>query len=111
MKELTAKCLYDVQASAEAILNFTAKLTFEAFCKNDLVRSAVERKFEVIGEALRRIRDDDPDVFAKIEYGREIVGMRNRLIHGYDSVDEEIVWETIAVYLPQLVRGVNALFD
>ena len=111
MKELTVKCLYDVGASAEAILKFTSDLSFDAYCENDLVRSAVERKFEVIGEALRRIRDEDPDSFSNIEYGREIVGMRNRLIHGYDSVDEEIVWETIEVYLPKLVLGVNALFD
>ena len=111
MNELTAKCLFDVQASAEAILKFTSGLTFDAFCESDLVRSAVERKFEVIGEALRRIRDDDPDTFSTIGYGHEIVGMRNRLIHGYDSVDEEIVWETIEVYLPQLIEGVKALLD
>ena len=52
MKEQTSKCLYDVRVSAEAILKFTAEIEFNAFCDDYLVRSAVERKFEVIGEAI-----------------------------------------------------------
>ncbi len=111
MKDLTTKCLYDVKAAAVAILTFTKEKTFEEFAREDLVRSAVERKFEVIGEALRRIRDDDPDFFEKIEFGHDIVGMRNRLIHGYDAVDEVIVWETTEVYLPRLLKKVNALLE
>lgn len=111
MKDLTIKCLYDVQAAAVAILSFTKEKTFEAFATDDLVRSAVERKFEVVGEALRRIRDDDPGIFKQIEFGHDIVGMRNRLIHGYDAVDEVIVWETIEAYLPRLLKEVNALLE
>lgn len=111
MKDLTIKCLYDVQAAVVAILSFTKEKSFEAFATDDLVRSAVERKFEVIGEALRRIRDDDPGIFEQIDFGHDIVGMRNRLIHGYDAVDEVIVWETMEVYLPRLLKEVNALLE
>ncbi|MCZ6672739.1 MAG: DUF86 domain-containing protein [Verrucomicrobia bacterium] len=109
MKDLTTKCLFDVQDACRAILSFTEGKRFEEFSRDDLIRSAVERKFEVIGEALRRIRDEDPDIFKQIEMGNEIVGMRNRLIHGYDAVDEEIVWETIDMHLPQLLQTVEAL--
>jgi uncharacterized protein with HEPN domain len=111
MKDLTLKCLFDVQAAAKAILTFAEEKNFEEFSNDDLIRSAVERKFEIIGEALRRIRDEDPDVFKEIIFGHDIVGMRNRLIHGYDAVDEEIVWETIEIDLPTLLDCVNSLLS
>ncbi len=109
MKDLTVKCLHDIQAASRAIISFTAGKEFEDFSKDDLTRSAVERKFEIIGEALRRIRDENHEIFLQIKMGHEIVGMRNRLIHGYDAVDEEIVWETIEFNLPSLIHSVDSL--
>lgn len=86
-------------------------MDFERFLTDDRTRAAVERKFEILGEALRRIRDDDGATFQKIEKGHAIIGMRNRLIHGYDTVDEEIVWETIHRELRQLKAALRALLE
>jgi uncharacterized protein with HEPN domain len=60
-----------------------------------MLRSAVERQFEIIGEALSQAEVDDPDVTDLLPELRRIVGMRNRIIHGYDSVDGELLWQTI----------------
>lgn len=111
MNERSRKCLVDIQEAGRAILAFSADLTFEDFTADDRTRSAVERKFEIIGEALRRLRDEDPLTFPNLSSGNEIIGMRNRLIHGYDAVDEEIVWETIHQYLPTLLEEISQEMD
>lgn len=69
-----------------------------------MLRSACERQLEIIGEAMTRLRDSHPAVFERISNGRSIIGFRNRLIHGYDTVDEEIVWDVIQTKLLPLER-------
>ncbi len=107
MNEHTTKCLYDILLAGKAVVSFATGKTYEDFLRDEMLRSAVERKFEIIGEALTRIRDFDLDIFEKIDLSHEIVGMRNRLIHGYDSVDEEIVWETVNDHLPKLLGQIE----
>lgn len=102
MNQRTSKHLYEIAEASKAIMSFTKGLDLDKYSADDRTRSAVERKFEIIGEALRRIRDDDAETFGQIESGNQINGMRNRLIHGYDAVDDEIVLETIANDLPKL---------
>ena len=72
-------------------------------------RAAVERKFEVMGEACTRLRDRFPDVFEEVSDARQMISFRNRLIHGYDSVDDAIVWDIIMRKLPVLGRQVDDL--
>ena len=72
-----------------------ANYTFSDYEQNLMLRSAVERQFEIIGEALSQAEVDDPDVTDLLPELRRIVGMRNRIIHGYDSVDGELLWQTI----------------
>ena len=74
-------------------------------------KAAVERKFEIIGEACSRIRNDFPEEFEKIRTGHQIIGFRNRLIHGYDSVDDAIVWDVLQTKMPDLLRGVEELLS
>lgn len=74
-----------------------------------MLRSAVERQFEIIGEATGRLRAKDPERFAKIDEAPRIVGFRNALIHGYDSVSNEITWRIITDKLPVLVRQVTQM--
>ena len=69
-----------------------------------MLSAAVERKFEIIGEALRLAEDADETVTEMIPDLRKIVGMRNRIIHGYDAVDAETIWNVIEVHLPTLAR-------
>jgi uncharacterized protein with HEPN domain len=75
------------------------------------LRSAVERQFEIVGEALNQtaMRDERPE--QEISELRQVVGLRNRLIHGYDSVDDEIVWDAVQTKLPTLRIRVTALFQ
>lgn len=65
-------------------------------------KSAVERQFEIIGEALNRIKAIDPSILASIDNWREIIGFRNVIAHGYDVVEDEVVWQSIVSDIPVL---------
>lgn len=79
-------------------------MTKEAYISNELIQSACERKFEIIGEALNRLRKQFPEVAAEIPEKDKIIGFRNIIAHGYDIVDSEMVWDTIQLYIPQLIE-------
>ena len=72
-------------------------------------RRAVEREFEIVGEALNRLDHDDPETAERIPELRRIVGFRNRIIHGYDAVDNATVWGIVESHLPVLQAQVEAL--
>lgn len=74
-----------------------------------MLRSAVERQFEIVGEALNRLSRDEPVLAARIQEVRRIVGFRNILAHGYDIVDDDAVWTAITDEPPALVSRVSAL--
>ena len=87
--------LWDVQQAANAIEQFVAGLDAAGYAQNALVRAAVERQFEIIGEALNRLSKISPDLARRVPELREIVGFRNVLIHGYATVSEPaqpVVW-------------------
>jgi uncharacterized protein with HEPN domain len=94
------KLLLDVLTSCEAIQEFTAGKSFPDYEHSRLLRSATERKFEVIGEALGKLRRLDGEVSTQISSLDAIVAFRHRIIHGYDSVDDVIVWNTIQKMCP-----------
>jgi len=78
--------------------------------KNKLIRRAVEtEKIEIIGEATNKILKLDEAI--KIEHARKIVDTRNWVIHGFDSVDDKIIWGIITKYLPQLKSEVERLLE
>lgn len=101
--------LFDVARACELLESFTAGRTFEGYVEDPLLRSAVERQFEIIGEALRRALDRDPGLERRITDTARIVAFRNRLIHGYASVSAEVVWGVLEANLPTLHRQVSAL--
>ena len=72
-----------------------------------MLRSAVERQFEIVGEALGRAAAMDETLVRLIPEIPQIVGLRNRLIHGYDSVDDQIVWDIVQTKLPGLRRSLE----
>ena len=82
--------LWDVRESALAIQAFTADMDVAAYAANEMAQAAVERKFEIIGEALNRAVILEPTLEDEIPEFRQIVGLRNRVIHGYDVIDDEI---------------------
>jgi uncharacterized protein with HEPN domain len=74
-----------------------------------MLRAAVERQFILIGEALSRLEKLDPPLAAQIADFRKIIGFRNVLVHGYEAIDDQIVWSTIQQHLPVLRQQVESL--
>lgn len=101
------KYLFDIQRAADRIARFCEGKRFEHYRVDELLRSAVERQFEIIGEALSRLAKDDPGVAEKIPDHRRIIAFRNILIHGYATVDDKIVWGVVEGHLPALRKAVE----
>ena len=101
--------LFDNSNAIEEIDSFFSEIPKEfSTYKNDLrTRRAVERNIEIIGEALSRILIKDPEI--NISNSRKIVDTRNRIIHGYDSVSDEIIWGIVIKHLPILQKEVESL--
>lgn len=102
--------LQDLLDASDAIATFTAGMEFTAFETNDLVRSAVERKFEILGEALRQASTLYPGELDSIQAMRQVIGQRNHLAHGYFAIDPLILWDAATKYLPMFRKEVSALF-
>lgn len=103
--------LWDVLQAADRIAGFTQGSTFAEYKADPLLRPAVERQFEIIGEALNRLSREAPDLAARIPDLRAAVAMRNVLIHAYRRVDHAGVWRTAKEHLPALRSQVAALLD
>jgi uncharacterized protein with HEPN domain len=101
--------LWDVQQAANAIEEFIADLDAGSYPQNALVRAAVERQFEIIGEALNQLSKVSPELARKVPNLREIIGFRNVLIHGYAAIDNARVWRITETSLPDLREAVSAL--
>ena len=107
----TLKLVEDIRAAAAFILHYTAGKVVNDYLADDLLRAAVERQFEIIGEALVRLRRSDPNTLALIPEHAQIIAFRNILIHGYDAIDHRRVWDAVENSLPQLLRAVETLLS
>jgi uncharacterized protein with HEPN domain len=103
--------LWDVREAAQAIQSFTAGLDVNGYVGNEMVQAAVERKFEVIGEALNQLAKLDAAMAARIPDVPQIVAFRNQLIHGYATVNPDTVWNIAQNALPGLLAAVQRLLD
>ena len=101
--------LEDIRQAAERIFTFAAGRSAQELESDALLRSAVERQFEIVGEALNRLVRLDADTAAEIPDYRAIIAFRNRLIHGYNDIDYEVVWEATQSSLPNLLAAVIRL--
>jgi uncharacterized protein with HEPN domain len=102
MNEKVLKCLYDIKMAIDEVDSFfvSKEKSFQEY-KNDLkLRRAIERNLEIIGEAMNRILKEDQNF--KIVNARKIVGLRNQIIHGYDSISDENIWSILINHLPGL---------
>ena len=102
MNERSNKLLVDAVAAIDTIQSFIGDATFDAYSANHLLRSAVERQLEILGEVSSQLDKLDAGWRDKITDLRLAVGLRNRIIHGYDAVDDEMVFETVQRDLPGL---------
>jgi uncharacterized protein with HEPN domain len=80
--------LWDIQEAGNAVARFTADLDSSGYAENEIVRAAVERKFEIIGEALTQLSKRDPALARRVPDFRDIIAFRNLLIHGWVCRDQ-----------------------
>lgn len=103
------KYLFDIRSSTEFLLEFTAGRTADDYSRDRAFRSAIERELQVIGEAVMQLERVAPEVASRIPEHRSIIGFRHVLVHGYDSLRPETVWNVIEEKLPVLMREVQTL--
>jgi len=109
MNKEARKRLLDALNACHAIQIFLANKTLNDYLGDLLLRSGVERQFEIVGEALRQADVLDPDIQDSVPDLRLIVGMRNRIIHGYNVVDNKVVWDTVQNDLPRLTEQLKVV--
>ncbi len=109
MNEKVLKCLFDIQAAIQEIETFLPAegITLTQYKDNLILKRAVERNLEIIGEAMNRILNEDDEF--PVEDAYRIVGLRNQIIHGYDAVSDDIIWAVLVNHLPKLRREIKAL--
>ncbi|MEX0600093.1 MAG: DUF86 domain-containing protein [Rhodothermales bacterium] len=95
--------LIDVARAAKLIIQFTGETDVERFRASPLHQSAVLHQFLVLGEAAKRISENFKAKHPNVPW-REMTGMRDRLIHGYDDVNLDVVWDTAAHDIPALLK-------
>jgi len=111
MTVATKKLLLDAREAGESILQHTAGRSFAEYSDDRFFRRGVEREFEIIGESLNRLDRLDPQTATRISELRRIVDFRNRIIHGYDTVDDVVVWGIVEKHLPLLVEELTSLLQ
>lgn len=109
MHARSPKLLEDIRDAAAFIVEVTQGRTLAQYSADRLLRQAVERNFEIIGEAVKRLVQVDPVCAEGIAQYPQIIAFRNILIHGYDLVDHALVWSTVQTQLPALLRDVQGL--
>jgi uncharacterized protein with HEPN domain len=103
------KLLEDIRVAATDAAEMAAGKTYQAYAASKQLRYAVERCFEIAGEALGQLHKIDPDVAERITDWRAIISFRNVLIHGYAIVQHDKTWDIVTSELPVLLREVTEL--
>lgn len=113
MDERILKWLYDIKFSIEEIQSFfeNKNIDFPEYKQNTMLKRAVERDLEIIGEAVNRILKKDPNFSHKISESKSIIGLRNQIIHGYDGISDENIWSILLSHLPKLKAEIERLIS
>lgn len=113
MDEKILKWLYDIENSILEIESFffSNPKDFFIYKQNIMLKRATERNLEIIGEAVNKIIKKDPTFLNKITEARSIIGLRNHVIHAYDSVSDENIWSVLINHLPKLKTEIQELIQ
>ena len=111
MDEKIFKWIYDVKLAIDEIDSYftDGKMDFFDYQNNIMLKRAVERDLEIIGEAMNRILKSDKSFEDKITEAKSIIGLRNQVIHAYDSVSDENIWSILINHLPVLKTEIKSL--
>ena len=109
MNNQTRKRIFDAIQACLAIEQFTENTDFASYMGNAMMRAAVERQLEIIGEALNLATQADEALAETLPEVRQIIGMRNRIIHGYDNVDHMIIWDVVQAKILPLRQSLERL--
>lgn len=104
------KLLFDILSALKNIENYLgAEKKFENYNNNSMLQDAVERNIEIIGEAMSKLLIIEPKIM--ISNSRRIVDARNKIIHGYDEIENAQIWGIIINHLPTLQEEVEKLLQ
>lgn len=103
--------LLDALESCETIRGYVAGIDFAAYLQDDEKQDAVERRLGIVGEALHKAAALDPSLAEKLPDLRQIVGLRNRVIHAYADLNAETIWIVVQQKLPPLQSHLETLLD
>jgi len=102
--------LQDINEACDNIEQFTVNMSYEAFEKHTMVKQAVERNIEIIGEACGKLPEDFKDRHRNVDW-HKATGMRNRLIHGYFAVDLPMLWNTATHVIPEFNKQIQQILQ
>jgi len=111
MRPETAAYIWDAKQAAEAVNAFVEGKVQSEFVEDLLLRSAVERQLEILGEALGRLRASDPNTAARVRDIDRIIAMRNVIAHEYGDIDYEILWVAVNHRIPEVLATLGALLQ
>lgn len=111
MADRRPKLLFDALSAITTARSFVSGLSFEDYSKSVLLRSAVERQLEILGEACTRLANADASLFERVPTARLAIGLRNRIIHGYDAIDDETVFLTALQDLEPMSAQLQSWLD
>jgi len=103
--------IWDARRAAGRVLEFVAGRSWDDYQQDVMLRSAVERQFQIIGEALNRLGRIDPATAGRVPDLARIVAFRNVLVHGYAQIDDALVWEVASTRVPELTAVLAGLLD
>jgi uncharacterized protein with HEPN domain len=111
MRLESKKYLYDIARAAASAMEFVGSKTFADYIADSMLRSAVERQLEIVGEALAQLARIDQATASQVSEYQRIIAFRNILIHGYAEIDHRIVWNVLELKLPVVRRQAEAFLQ
>jgi len=111
MTDEVRKYLFDALEASKYAKEFTKDKSFEEYTNDELVKSAVERKLEIAGEALNRIKKKDLESLDKIREWRDIISFRNNLAHSYEHINHTLVWSILQDDIDELISDLSKVLN
>lgn len=109
MQHDPAAYLFDMRESCARLRRFTQGKRFDDYIEDEMLQAAVERQFEILGEALAQLYKISPEIAGRISDYRRVIDFRNLLIHGYATVSSTVVWGIVESHLETLCTEVDEL--